>query len=54
MRVCHITSVHPRYDIRIFIKECQALSAEHQVSLVVADSLGDELKMEFRFMTSGV
>lgn len=44
MRVCHITSVHPRYDIRIFIKECQALSAEHQVSLVVADSLGDELK----------
>lgn len=44
MQVCHITSVHPRYDIRIFIKECQALTADHQVSLIVADSLGDELK----------
>lgn len=44
MQVCHITSVHPRYDIRIFIKECQALTSDHQVSLVVADSLGDELK----------
>ena len=43
MKVCHITSVHPRYDIRIFIKECQALAREHQVSLIVADSLGDEL-----------
>ena len=43
MQVCHITSVHPRYDIRIFIKECQALVREHQVSLIVADSLGDEV-----------
>lgn len=44
MKVCHITSVHPRYDIRIFIKECQALTAEHQLTLIVADSLGDEVK----------
>lgn len=43
MQICHITSVHPRYDIRIFIKECQALAREHQVSLIVADSLGDEV-----------
>lgn len=44
MKTCHITSVHPRYDIRIFIKECQALSTEHEVSLIVADSLGNETK----------
>lgn len=44
MKVCHITSVHPRYDIRIFIKECQALATEHAVTLIVADSLGDEIK----------
>ncbi len=44
MRVCHITSVHPRYDIRIFIKECKALAQKHDVSLIVADSLGDEIK----------
>ena len=43
MHICHITSVHPRYDIRIFIKECKSLSSEHKVSLIVADSLGDEI-----------
>lgn len=44
MRVCHITSVHPRYDIRIFIKECQSLASVHAVSLIVADSFGYENK----------
>lgn len=44
MKICHITSAHPRYDIRIFIKECQSLAKKHnQVSLVVADDLPDEL-----------
>lgn len=44
MRICHITSVHPRYDIRIFVKECKALATSHDVSLIVADSLGNESK----------
>lgn len=44
MKICHITSVHPRYDIRIFVKECISLSESHDVSLIVADSLGDEIK----------
>jgi glycosyltransferase involved in cell wall biosynthesis len=45
MSICHITSVHPRYDIRIFVKECQALANNYQqVSLIVADSLGNENK----------
>ncbi len=41
--VCHITSVHPRYDIRIFVKESISL-AEHNylTSLIVGDDLGDE------------
>lgn len=42
MRVCHITSVHPRNDIRIFVKECKALAKEHHVTLIVADSLGNQ------------
>ena len=42
MRVCHLTSVHPRNDIRIFIKECKALAKEHHVTLIVADSLGNQ------------
>ncbi|MCG8572035.1 MAG: glycosyltransferase family 4 protein, partial [Spirochaetes bacterium] len=43
-KICHITTVHPRYDIRIFHKECQSLAKNYQVSLIVADGLGDEVK----------
>lgn len=42
-KVCHLTSVHPRYDGRIFRKECKSLSKEgYEVSLIVADGKGDE------------
>lgn len=41
MRIAHLTSVHPRNDVRIFLKECQSLAKMgHSVTLVVADSLG--------------
>lgn len=42
-RIAHLTSVHPRFDTRIFIKMCRS-SAESgfDVSLVVADGKGDE------------
>ena len=43
-RICHITSVHPRYDIRIFEKECKSLSKYYDVQLVVADGLENEIK----------
>jgi len=41
-RVCHITTVHPRYDVRIFHKECRSLSSTYEVHLIVADGKGDE------------
>lgn len=45
MRVVHLTSVHPRYDTRIFLKECRSLAAAgHDVTLVVADGKGSEQK----------
>jgi glycosyltransferase involved in cell wall biosynthesis len=43
IKITHITSVHSRNDIRIFIKECSSLARKgYEVSLVVADGKGSE------------
>lgn len=45
--IVHLTSVHGRYDIRIYRKQCVSLArAGYRVSLVVADGLGDEVTAE--------
>lgn len=46
IKITHLTSVHARYDTRIFIKECSSLAKvdNHEVSLIVADGKGDEKK----------
>lgn len=44
MKVCNITSVHPRYDVRIFCKQCWAQSLQGEAHLVVADNGKDEIK----------
>jgi len=44
-KIAHLTSAHPRYDTRIFIKMCSSLAEQgYAVSLVVADGKGDEIK----------
>ena len=44
-KVAHLTSVHPRYDTRIFVKMCKSLASNgYDVSLVVADGKGNEVK----------
>ena len=43
MTVVHLTSVHPRRDVRIFHKECRSLARSgHEVTLLVADGQGNE------------
>ncbi len=43
MKICHLTTVHPRYDTRIFMRECKTLAeAGYHTSLIVADGKGNE------------
>jgi hypothetical protein len=42
-KIAHLTSAHPRYDTRIFIKMCTSLAMSgYKVSLIVADGQGSE------------
>ena len=42
LKICHITSVHKRFDVRIFTKECKSLASQgYDVNLIVADGLKD-------------
>ena len=44
-KVTHLTSAHPRYDARIFLKECVSLANHGYItSLIVADGKGNEEK----------
>lgn len=54
MLVTHLTSVHSRYDTRIFIKQCRSLAAHgYDVFLVVADGRGDERKDGVKIFDAG-
>ncbi|WDE99148.1 glycosyltransferase [Lentisphaera profundi] len=54
LKICHLTSVHPRYDTRIFLKECSSLaSAGFDVALIVADGLGDEVSKGVKILDTG-
>lgn len=44
MKICHITTVHQRYDIRIFWKECiSAAKAGYEIVQIVNDEIDDEI-----------
>ena len=43
LKVVHLTSAHPRYDIRIYGKICSSIASRYDTALVVADDKGDEV-----------
>ena len=53
-RIAHVSSVHSRYDVRIFQKQCRTLvEAGHEVYFLVADGKGDEVKEGVAFIDVG-
>lgn len=54
MKIAHLTSVHPRGDTRVFVKQCCSLVADgFDVTLIVADSEGSELRDGVRIVDVG-
>ena len=55
VKITHLTSAHPRYDTRIFIKMCSSLAKNenYSVNLVVADGYGDEVKNGVKIIDVG-
>ncbi|MDE1485016.1 glycosyltransferase family 4 protein [Xenorhabdus bovienii] len=53
--IVHLTSVHHRYDTRIFLKECTSLSeAGYNVSLVVSDGKKNETIRDINIIDVGL
>lgn len=54
-KICHLTSVHQRTDVRVFLKMCTSLaSAGMDVTLVVSDGKGDEFVNNVKILDVGI
>ena len=53
-KIAHLTSVHPRNDTRIFIKQCRSLAAhDYDITLIVADNKGEEYRDNVKIVDAG-
>lgn len=52
--ICHVSTVHPRHDVRIFHKQCQSLfKLGYKVLFCVADGKGDSIDQGIRIRDIG-
>ena len=52
--IAHLTSAHPRYDTRIFVKQCRSMVERgHKVTLIVADAQGEAVRDGVRILDVG-
>ncbi|PLX66973.1 MAG: glycosyl transferase [Denitrovibrio sp.] len=56
IKIAHLTSAHPRFDTRIFYKQCLSFSSTHEfcVNLIVADGKGDETSQSINIIDVGI
>jgi glycosyltransferase involved in cell wall biosynthesis len=52
-KVAHLTSAHPRFDTRIFVKQCCSLAHVYDTYLIVADGNGNEVKDKVNILDVG-
>ncbi|HLP49036.1 MAG TPA: glycosyltransferase, partial [Candidatus Kapabacteria bacterium] len=50
MKVCHLTSVHPTRDIRIFEKECKSLAAHGYEVVLIAKNKEAETQDDIKII----
>ena len=55
VKICHISSAHPRYDTRILYRECASLKENgYDVTFVVNDNLPEEYVDGVHILTTGL
>jgi len=51
IKLCHVTTVHPRGDVRIFHKELVTLGQHYDANMLVADGYSDEISSNIKIMS---
>lgn len=54
IKIAHLTSAHPRFDTRIFLKQCTSLAKKYDTYLIVADGKGDGFKNNVNILDIGL
>lgn len=54
IKVCHLTSAHPRNDVRVFVKMSSSSAKKYKTYLIVADGNGDQVVNNISIVDVGI